>query len=124
MINNKQKAIIGVIILFVSAYFIFKYDAELEENVKNGLMMFSAIVSIFFINPYILEIFNYKNSEDLELKREFITKKRVILILGYIIGFLGLYFKINEINYFLFMDMIFVFLGAGLIFYAQKNMKE
>ena len=123
MINNKQKAIIGVIILFVSAYFIFKYDAKLEENIKNGLMMFSAVISMFFISPYIREIFNYKNEENLNTKNKSINKKRIILILGYTIGFLGLYFKINEINYFLFMDMIFVFLGAGLIFYAQKNMK-
>lgn len=120
---NKTKAIIGIIILFISTCFIFKYDEQLTEHVKNILIFCSIIISIFFINPYIYEIFNYKNIEKSNKKRKFINKKQIVQTLGYVIGFSGLYSMIYSVEYFLLMNQILVVLGGGLIFYAQKNMK-
>ncbi|RYA23483.1 hypothetical protein CRU96_07900 [Malaciobacter halophilus] len=122
MITNKNKAIIGIILLFVSIYFISKYDTQLN-NTENILVYIAIIISIVLINPYIYEVFKYKDTQNIEKKRNYIDKKSILQTVGYIISFIGLYFNINEINYFFFMDMLLIFLGGGIVFYARKYMK-
>ncbi|AXX86134.1 putative membrane protein [Malaciobacter marinus] len=51
------------------------------------------------------------------------NKNFILQTVGYIISFIGLYFNINEIHYFFFMDMLLIFLGGGIVFYARKYMK-
>jgi tellurite resistance protein TehA-like permease len=123
MITNKNKAIIGIILLFVSIYFISKYDTHLNNNTENILVYIAIIISIVLINPYIYEVFKYKDTQKIEKKRNYIDKKSIFQTVGYIISFIGLYFNINEINYFFFMDMLLIFLGGGIVFYARKYMK-
>jgi uncharacterized membrane protein len=123
MITNKNKAIIGIILLFVSIYFISKYDTHLNNNTENILVYIAIIISIVLINPYIYEVFKYKDTQKIEKKRNYIDKKSILQTVGYIISFIGLYFNINEIHYFFFMDMLLIFLGGGIVFYARKYMK-
>jgi len=123
MITNKNKAIIGIILLFVSIYFISKYDTHLNNNTENILVYIAIVISIVLINPYIYEVFKYKDTQNIEKKRNYIDKKSILQTVGYIISFIGLYFNINEIHYFFFMDMLLIFLGGGIVFYARKYMK-
>lgn len=67
MITNKNKAIIGIILLFVSIYFISKYDTQLN-NTENILVYITIIISIVLINPYIYEVFKYKDTQNIEKK--------------------------------------------------------
>ncbi|RXJ92850.1 hypothetical protein CRV00_11930 [Malaciobacter molluscorum] len=64
MITNKNKAIIGIILLFVSIYFISKYDTQLN-NTENILVYIAIIISIVLINPYIYEVFKYKDTQNI-----------------------------------------------------------
>lgn len=123
MIKNQQKAVIGVIILFVSAFFLFKYEMQLDENTKNIFLFTSIIIALFFINPYIYEIFNYEEKKkDLNLKKKNINKKTILKPIGYVIAFIGIYCTIYDIEYFLLMNQVLVFLGVGLVFYSEKYM--
>jgi len=47
--------------------------------------------------------------------------KTSLKIVGYIVACIGVYFTFNDIEYFLLMNQILLFLGMGLVFYADKN---
>ncbi|WP_164967628.1 hypothetical protein, partial [Arcobacter sp. CECT 8985] len=78
MITNKNKAIIGIILLFVSIYFISKYDTHLNNNTENILVYIAIVISIVLINPYIYEMFKYKDTQNIEKKRNYIDKKFIL----------------------------------------------
>lgn len=46
--------------------------------------------------------------------------KLIIKITAYILGFLGVYFIYNEIEYFMLMNQLLIALSIGLLFYVDK----